>query len=224
MLLCHGFHSSGLMDFSLVLRLFYENGCSVLLIDQRAHGRSEGKYIGYGVLERWDCQQWAWLLHAKLGGRLPIFLEGVSMGASTVMMASALPLPASVAGVIADCGYDSPWDELRHCMRQWYHLPAFPVLYGIDALCRVRAGYSLREMSAGRALAESELPLLLFHGGADTFVPPEMSERCLAAAAGEKRLVLVPGAGHGMSYPLDPRRCARELLDFVERYGGGYGA
>ena len=98
MLLCHGFRSSPLVDFSLVLRLFYENGCSVLLIDQRAHAGSQGKYIGYGILERYDCQQWAWFLHAKLGGRLPIFLHGVSMGAATVMTVSYTHLTLPTIG------------------------------------------------------------------------------------------------------------------------------
>ena len=56
MLLCHGYRSRGGLDFALVLRTLYEHGCSVLVIDQRAHGRSEGKYIAYGVLERYDCQ------------------------------------------------------------------------------------------------------------------------------------------------------------------------
>ena len=222
MLLCHGYHSWGPLDFSLVLRLLHDNGCSILLIDQRSHGRSQGRYIGYGVLERYDCQQWAWLLHAKLGGKLPIFLEGVSMGASTVMMASALSLPPSVVGIIADCGFNSPWDELRHCMWAWYRMPAFPVLYLIDLACRRAAGYSLRETSCAEALAKSKLPLLLIHGEADRFVPVEMTEENYAAAAGEKRKVIVPGAAHGMSYVVDPQWCAEEVLAFIQRYGGEY--
>ena len=222
MLLCHGFRSSALVDFSLVLRLFYENGCSVLLIDQRAHGHSQGKYIGYGILERYDCQQWAWFLHAKLGGRLPIFLEGISMGAATVMMASELPLPPSVTGVIADCGYNSPWDELRHCIRRWYHLPAFPVLHLTDLACRVAAGYSLKDVSSAQALANSRLPVLFIHGTGDDFVPADMTAENYAAAMGEKRTVMVEGAGHGFSYVEDRERCSREVLDFIGAHAGTY--
>ena len=217
-LLCHGFRSSGLIDFSLVLRLFYENRCSVLLIDQRAHGRSEGRYIGYGILERYDCQQWAWFLHAKLGGRLPIFLEGISMGAATVMMASELPLPSSVAGVIADCGYNSPWDELRHCIRRWYRLPAFPVLHLTDIACRLTAGYSLKDVSSAQALANSRLPVLFIHGTGDNFVPADMTAENYAAAMGEKRTVIVEGADHGFSYVEDRERCRKEVLDFIDTY------
>ncbi len=222
MLLCHGFRSWALLDFSLVLRLFYENGCSVLLIDQRAHNRSEGKYIGYGILERYDCQQWAWFLHAKLGGRLPIFLEGVSMGAATVMMASELPLPKSVVGVIADCGYSSPWDELRHCMKRWYHLPAFPVLHLLDLSCKVAAGYSLRDVSSAQALSHSRLPVLFIHGGGDDFVPADMTAENYAAAMGEKRQVIIEGAAHALSYVTDRKRCTEEVLSFINTYAEGY--
>lgn len=216
MLLMHGFRSWCRFDFSMVLRFYYEHGLSILLVDQRSHGRSEGKYIGYGILERYDCQQWAWYLHAKLGGRLPIFLDGVSMGASTVMMASELELPASVVGVIGDCGYNSAWDELAHCMKKWYHLPAFPVLHAVDGLCRRRAGYSLKDTTAAKALANSRLPLMLLHGTADTMVPVTNAAEIAATAPFLLEKVIVEGAEHGCSYLTEPARCDEALLRFVE--------
>ena len=218
MLLCHGYRSRGGLDFALVLRTLYEHGCSVLVIDQRAHGRSEGKYIAYGVLERYDCQQWAWFLHAKLEGRVPIFLEGMSMGASTVMMAAELALPPSVVGIIADCGYNSPWEELRHCIKYRYHLPVFPVLPLTELMCRLVAGYSLKGASAAASLANSPLPLLIIHGMDDDFVPATMTAENYAAAAGEKRQILVPGARHALSYLVDRERLEKELLDFIDSH------
>ena len=218
MLLCHGYRSRGGLDFALVLRTLYEHGCSVLVIAQRAHGRSEGKYIAYGVLERYDCQQWAWFLHAKLGGRVPIFLEGMSMGASTVMMAAELALPPSVVGIIADCGYNSPWEELRHCIKYRYHLPVFPVLPLTELMCRLVAGYSLKGASAAASLANSPLPLLIIHGMDDDFVPATMTAENYAAAAGEKRQILVPGARHALSYLVDRERLEKELLDFIDSH------
>ena len=218
MLLCHGYRSRGGLDFALVLRTLYKHGCSVLVIDQRAHGRSEGKYIAYGVLERYDCQQWAWFLHAKLAGRLPIFLEGLSMGAATVMMASELPMPPSVVGVIADCGYNSAWEELRHCIKYRYHLPVFPVLPLTELMCRLVAGYSLKGASAAASLANSPLPLLIIHGMDDDFVPATMTAENYAAAAGEKRQILVPGARHALSYLVDRERLEKELMDFIDSH------
>ena len=221
-LLFHGFRSKGTMDFAMILPVFYQHGYSVLVVDQRSHGRSQGRYIGYGILERHDCQQWAWFLHAKTGGKLPLFLEGMSMGAATVMMASNLPMPPTVCGVIADCGYNSAWAEVRHCVHKWYHVPAFPVLHLANLMCRAVAGYSMKEITSAQALAESSLPILLIHGTSDDFVPADMTAQNYAAAAGEKRQVLVEGAAHGGSYLVDRERCQKELLDFLDAHAAAW--
>ena len=144
------------------------------------------------------------------------------MGASTVMMAAELALPPSVVGVIADCGYNSPWEELRHCIRYRYHLPVFPVLPLTELMCRLAAGYSLKGASAAASLANSPLPLLIIHGTEDDFVPPTMTAENYAAAAGEKRQILVPGARHALSYLVDRERLKRELLDFIDKYAEQY--
>ena len=144
------------------------------------------------------------------------------MGASTVMMAAELALPPSVVGIIADCGYNSPWEELRHCIRHRYHLPVFPVLPLTELMCRLVAGYSLKGASAAASLANSPLPLLIIHGTEDDFVPPTMTAENYAAAAGEKRQVLVPGARHALSYLVDRERLERELLGFINRHAGQY--
>ena len=217
-LLFHGFHSKGAIDFALVLPLYYQHGYSVLVVDQRSHGRSQGRYIGYGILERHDCQQWAWFLHAKTGGKLPIFLEGMSMGAATVMMASNLSMPPTVCGVVADCGYNSAWTVVRGCAHKRYHMPAFPALYLANLMCRAAAGYSLNEMTSAQALAETSLPVLLIHGTGDELVPVQMTAENYEAAAGEKRQVIVEGAAHAGSYLVDRERCEKELLDFLDTH------
>lgn len=77
-------------------------------MDQRAHGDSEGHTITFGVRERMDCLLWCRYAVEHFGTDCEIWLNGVSMGASTVLMASNLPLPPQVKGIIADCPYDSP--------------------------------------------------------------------------------------------------------------------
>ena len=211
----HGYRSTGTQDFAPMPEFYQSLGLNVLVIDQRACGRSEGKYTTFGILERQDVLSWANYMSERLGD-LPILLDGLSLGASTVMMAANLPLPKTVCAIIADCGFTSPWDILTHCGRKWFHMPPFPLVYILSAVSRCLFGGGYRSVSTRDTLAKSGLPLLLLHGGEDDFVPTWMSDVHYDAATGYKRKVIIPGAGHGMSYITDMPRCQKELRDFVD--------
>lgn len=217
-LLFHGFHSDGCTDFSGVFASYYAMGYSLLQVFQRAHGESEGRFICYGVKERFDCQRWAEYACRRFGPGHPLLLGGVSMGASTVLMASALPLPPTVRGIVADCGFTSAWEELSYLLRRRHVPAAGAVLRLADLLARLFAGFSFRECSTVEAMAANRLPILFLHGEADTFVPARFTQACFDACRGEKELLLVPGATHGVSYLKDRPRCQAALERFLRTY------
>ena len=141
-------------------------------------------------------------------------LAGVSMGAATVMMASELALPDNVIGIIADCGYSSPGEVICKVSRDvrvpcWVSYPF--VLLG----ALIFGGFKLWQSSAVSAVRNSKVPVLLLHGEDDRYVPPEMSEKILAASRGNARLFTFPGAGHGVSYVTDPERYQRLVEHFL---------
>lgn len=215
-ILCfHGYRSEGLQDFAPMPEYYNSLGLNVLIVDQRACGKSEGKYTTFGILERQDVITWARYMDERLGG-MPLLLDGISMGASTVMLAAELPLPASVQGIIADCGFTSPWDIIAHCGKQWFRIKPFPLVHILSGVSRVIFGGGYRSCSTLTSLAKSTLPLLLLHGADDDFVPAYMSEQNYESAAGYKRKLIVPGAGHGLSYLVDQKRCQQELKDFAD--------
>ena len=215
-ILCfHGYRSTGLQDFAPMPKFYHSLGLNVLIVDQRACGKSEGKYTTFGILERYDVLAWAQYLAKRLDG-MPLLLDGLSMGASSVMLAADLPLPKSVRGIIADCGFISPWEIIAHCGKQWFHIPAFPMVHLLSGVAYLRFGGGYRSCSTLTSLANSTIPLLLLHGADDDFVPTYMSEQNFNAAAGMKRKCIVSGAGHGMSYLVDQKRCQQELRDFVD--------
>lgn len=219
-LLFHGYHSSGWSDFGCVAKFYHNLGFHLLLVDQRAHGDSEGTYISFGVLEREDCLVWVDYLNGRLG-EMPLFLDGLSMGATTVLLAAGMPLPRNVKGIIADCGFLSPEAIFRHVLRTRYHLPAFPLLAIVNTLCRVKAGFSFRHQSTTEALCKTKLPLLLLHGTEDRLVPDWMSKANADAHAGETTLVVVEGAWHAASYLVNPAVCEAALEQFLNKYCGG---
>ena len=99
----HGWRSSWSKDFGVITPFWHDNGCSVLYAEQRGQGESEGEYMGFGMLERYDCLKWAQWASENNPDNLPIYLVGLSMGATTVLMASNLDLPENVRGIMADC-------------------------------------------------------------------------------------------------------------------------
>ncbi len=215
-ILCfHGYRAVGLQDFAPIPEFYHSLGLNVLIVDQRACGKSEGKYTTFGILERRDVLAWAQYMDERLNG-MPLLLDGLSMGAASVMLAADLPLPGSVRGIIADCGFTSPWEIIAHCGKKWFHIPAFPMVYILSAIARVLFGGGYRSCSTIVSLSRSTIPLLLLHGADDDFVPTYMSEENYAAAAGYKRKLIVPGAGHGMSYLVDQKRCQQELSNFLD--------
>lgn len=104
----HGWRSSWSQDCGMIADFWHENDCCVLYAEQRAHDNSEGDYMGFGLLERFDCLNWAKWVNEKTEKKLPIYLGGLSMGATTVLMTAGLDLPKNVKGIAADCAFTSP--------------------------------------------------------------------------------------------------------------------
>lgn len=217
----HGWRSSWNRDFGMVADYWHSHHCSVLFAEQRGQGNSGGAYMTFGMLERYDCRTWAHWLAAQDKKELPIYLAGVSMGATTVLMAADLELPEQVRGIIADCGFTSPYAIWHHVAKENLHLPwGMPLAEG---LCKRRLSLSTRSCSAQQTLRKSRLPVLLIHGTEDHFVPVKMTYENYLACAGPKRLLIVPGADHGMSYYLEPQRYQAAMEEFWQSFDGENG-
>ena len=215
-IMMHGYRSDGFADFSTVFGFYRSMGFNILLPHQRSHLTSEGKYITFGIKERYDCVDWANYISREVGG--DIWLLGVSMGAATVMMASCLNLPESVRGIIADCGFTSPWDQLAYVLKRDYGLPPFPVLNMVNRRFRRMTGVDLRSVSCADALKKCRIPVLFIHGGSDGFVPCEMSHENYESCASEKEIYVSDGADHAVTSWVDPRGYRDAVRKFIAKY------
>jgi pimeloyl-ACP methyl ester carboxylesterase len=214
-LLMHGYRSSGLSDFNLVFPYYRSLGYHLIIPDQRACGRSGGKYITLGIKERYDCAAWAEFAAKEFGEEIPLILDGISMGATTVMMASALPLPKNVSGIIADCGFTSP-DEVVRSVLKATHIPAIPNLAFARILARTLAKFDFKDASTIDAMKKCHYPIVFIHGKKDDFVPYEMSVRNFESCSSEnKKFFSDDNAGHGMCYLERREELQQELENFL---------
>ena len=213
----HGYHGSALRDGNGILLYAVNAGYNVLAVDQRGQGKSGGKAITFGIKERYDCMDWIRYINRRFGEKTKIVLAGISMGASTVLMAADLGLPANVKGIMADCPFSEPKEILREVMKQM----KFPVTVTYTAVklgAKLFGGFDLEEYSAIEAMKHCSIPVLFIHGEADYFVPCNMSQKCYEACVSmDKKLVLVKDAAHGMSYCVDGELYKKETDEFLQR-------
>ena len=197
----HGWRSTWARDFGTASASWFKNDCCVLFVEQRAQGNSEGDYIGFGLLERYDCLEWIKWVNGRTESKLPIYLCGVSMGATTVLMASALDLPENVKGIVSDCAFTSPLAIWKHIAKKNLHVPYGKIFCSVtSALCKQKINYRPDDYSTLEAMKVCKLPVLFVNGTEDSFVPVEMPYENYKACNAPKRLLIVPGADHGMSY------------------------
>ncbi len=214
----HGFHGSMKSMFPFAKR-YYENGYNVLTPDLRASGSSEGEYIGMGVPDKRDIIQWINTI-IETDPEAEIVLHGISMGASTIMMAAGEDdLPDNVKVIVEDCGYSTVWKEYTDKLRQVFNIPAFPVLYTANIMCRIHAGYFFSDGSCIKALKKNTTPMFFAHGDADDYNPFYMLEEVYEAdACSEKEKLVIKRARHTDCSYAEPETYWNSVWNFINKY------
>ena len=198
----HGYRCNGNKEFDSIARFYHENNINVFMIDHRASGESEGKYITYGAKESEDCMDWLAFMISEFGSDIKIALHGCSMGSATVMLLTGNVLPANVKCAVADCGYSSLKDQLYHNFRQNKMLPQiFYPLYRKVAM--LQADFDPDTVTPLQSVERCQIPIIFAHGKSDDFVPYKMvlalNDAC---SSPDKKLFCVEGAEHVQSFQL----------------------
>lgn len=202
-ILFHGYRSMPARDFSYSVKMYSELGFNVLLCDQRAHGRSEGKLISFGVRESRDVYSWVKLMSERYKIK-KIALSGISMGATTVLLALKTKMQYEVKCVIADCGFTSPEEIIKIVGKKSFNINAKIFLPILNFYCKLFGKFSIKGISTVDIIKKTKMPVLLIHGEADGFVPCDMSKEVYNAAKnGNVKLITVKNANHGMSCIVD---------------------
>ena len=208
----HGFKSAWQRDFSGLCPLARSLGFNVLLVDQRAHGESEGAVISYGINESRDVISWVEYATTRFGENVKIVLAGVSMGGSTALSSIGRGLPKNVVAIAVDSPFSSP-EGIIVKVGASGGIPRGVISFLARVSARLFGGFCLRELSAIDAIKNSDIPIFLVHGTSDRLVPYEMAEE-LVDANPNVYFVGFEGADHIGSFMLDNERYVLEYTKF----------
>lgn len=211
----HGYMGRG-SDMVEYAKKFMEYGYNCLIVDLRAHGLSEGEYIGMGWLDHFDLEIWIDKIIEE-NKNCNIILYGISMGAATVTMLTGERISEQVKMCIADCGYTSVWDEFKVHLKKIFHIPTFPLLYVGSFISKIYAGYSFKEGSSIKQVKKSKTPTLFIHGTRDKFVPFKMLDQIYKNAQCKKEKIEIEDAGHAESCHTNPEKYWQEIEQFIEK-------
>ena len=211
----HGYRSYARPEYAPYAEFYHSEGFNILLPDDRAHAPSEGEYIGFGVLDRLDCVDWAKYVVETYGKDVEILIQGVSMGGATVLAASGeADLPSQVKGIISDCGFSSAQDILDFQLKNMARVPsAGKALPKLEKICEKKSGFNFHDYSAKKQVKKATVPILFVQGGQDKMVPSHMAEDLYKICPTKKKLLMVPEAGHAESIAFAPDEYYKDIKE-----------
>ena len=201
--------------------IFYKNGFNVLIVNQRRHGKSEGKYSTYGFYEKYDVNMWIEYLKSRFGNDIILGLHGESMGAGTVM--ETIPLNDSIKFVIEDCGYSNFHEligfQITHAYKNRLVRKILrPSLIFANFFMKTKAKFSMKKIVPIDIVSSTSLPIMFIHGKEDYFVPWYMAvDLYKAKTKGYKELYLVEGAKHAEALEVNKILYEKKIMTFIEK-------
>ncbi len=217
LVIVHGYQSNETKGNPLAKK-FYEKGYNILTFNLRAHGDSEGKFVGMGILDQYDVKAWI----DKLVEDYPeseIVLHGTSMGGFTVLMTGSLDLPSNLKIIIDDCGYTNVWEMFKLELSKRFGLPSFPILNVSNLMAKIRAGYDMKDGYSIDAVKKTDIPTLFIHTEEDDFVPVEMGKELFEAKKGDKKDILIIEKGsHALARYSDEKLYYEKVFEFIDKY------
>ena len=192
---------------------FKEMGFNILLLDQRSHGESEGKYTTYGSFEVMDSELWVNLMKEKLGENSTIGIHGHSMGAATALLYS-IKGEGKVKFIIAEAGYSDVEKLLKGKLHK-HKIPLFPFYQLTSHKIKGRCGFKVKDVCPINIVKESKIPILFIHGDRDELVPCSMGIDMYRAKDGCKGIYIVKDGMHNTCYSKDKKRYEAVVSKFI---------
>ena len=216
-IICHGYTYT-LYGSVKYMNMFYNRGFNVLIYDHRYHGKSGGENCSMGYYEKNDLKNCvSWVIN-KTGKDSIVGTHGESMGAATVLMHGAIDDRLSFA--IADCPFESIYEQFKYRLKIEYKLPAIPFLNFANLITKIKVKVSYKDIAPIKTIGNIKFPVLFIHGDSDTFIPCSHTQHLYDLKKGPKQVYFAKGADHAKSYFVDKeeyKKVVYKFLDSIEK-------
>ncbi len=204
----HGHHCEGSVDIALFHNFTFIN-YDTLLIDHEGHGKSEGKYSGFGIYESENLILWINKINELYNHKVNIFLFGVSLGGNTVLLVSSLNME-NVKGIISDCAFTSTYQIVKSISKLNF------VAFSTCLFASLIIHRNVFKYNTIKCVKNSKYPILFIHGKDDHYVPTWMSVKNDEVCSSKHKLVLFDNAKHARSYLTNPSLYEKEFNEFIK--------
>ena len=208
----HGYRRTARRSFSGLTMDLLKAKKNVILVDQRAHGESEGHTTTFGKKEQYDVVAWVNYVKQKFGDDVKITISGVSMGATAILFA-ADKIDEKVK-IIADSPYISIKEVVISTIKKLKMKPV--LIYPIMALASLLFCHMTLKYDARKTIANSKNKILIIHGEKDTVVPYQMNEEVCLNNNDHAKFALFPEVGHGLPYLNETEKYLKIFFEFME--------
>lgn len=193
---------------------YRQAGCNVLVIDNRAHGLSEGKVSSLGFRECRDLIAWSRLLSERFGNE-KVILHGICIGSSASLFAlTDKNCPDCLCGMVADGMYTTFCESFKNHMIEDHH-PLFPFVAEVMLYIRLISRANVVTDGPGRRIGQLKKPILMLHSREDRFSLPQKAQQLYDACTAEKRLEWFDVGAHSRVRVNDPERYDRVIREFL---------
>ena len=210
----HGYRATPLNNYAVMGKKLLDKGYSLLLIVERAHGDSEGKYTTFSDKEKYDCISWINFAKKEYNPN-KIFLYGLSMGGAAILMATSLNMDKIVKGLIVDSAFDKSAHAIKNGIKRRLGLFGLFLYPGVRILLFFK-GIKVNKNNISNVLKNNETPVLFIHGKNDKLIPISFAYNNYNNNKGKKEFIET-NADHVLSIYTDTDLVSSKIIEFIEK-------
>lgn len=217
-ILLHGYNEMP-SEMGAYAKLFMNKiECHMLIIHQRAHQMSEGRFVSYGLYESVDLMNWIDFAKRQVGDNARIFIMGRSMGATTALLAAQQEgFSENVAGIVADCPMANLSETLLAAAKRRYKMNLSMFMPHVNKCAQHNYKFDINHCETTMHADRIRVPVLIFQAVNDVTVSPDSARRIYDRLRCPKRMLMIDNCEHIDCYNVSPALYEREVENFIEK-------